>query len=57
METNEIIAWLFIILNILVYLLKDTNVLCKEIWKILKCFWIALGIVLAIGFVKAKLKD
>jgi hypothetical protein len=56
METNEIIAWFFIIFSVVVWLLKDTFLLCKILWKIIQAFWIALALVLAFGYVKDKMK-
>ena len=56
METNEMIAWFFIIFSVVVWLLKDTFLLCKILWKIIQAFWIVLGAILAFGYVKDKMK-
>jgi hypothetical protein len=57
MEMNEFFALLFLLFNLFCFLFKDTFILCNKAWFVLKAFWIALAIVLVIGFVKAKLKD
>ena len=56
METNEIIAWFFIIFSVVVWLLKDTNAFCRRSWDIIKIFWLVLGAMLAFGYVKDKMK-
>ena len=56
METNEFFAVLFLIANFVVYLFKDTNKFCANVWFVLKSFWIALFAVLAYGFIKEQFK-
>jgi len=56
METNQFFAVLFLIANLVVFLLKDTNKFCAGVWFVLKSFWIALFAVLAFGYIKSQLK-
>jgi hypothetical protein len=55
METNEFFVVLFLLFNIFCYLFKDTFIFCNKVWFILKAFWLALAVVLAIGYIKDKI--
>ena len=57
METNEFFALLFLLFNFFCYLFKDKYILCNKAWFVLKAFWIALALVLAIGYVKDQFKS
>jgi hypothetical protein len=55
METNEIIAWIFILFNVVCYYLRDISPFNK-IWFVLKCFWLALAAVLIYNNIKERIK-
>jgi hypothetical protein len=57
METNEFFALLFLLFNLFCFLFKDKYILCNKAWYVLKAFWIALAVVLAIGYVKDQFKN
>jgi hypothetical protein len=57
MKENEFFALIFLLFCFVCYLFKDKNKFFAGCWFVIKCFFIALFAVLAIGFVKEQLKN
>jgi hypothetical protein len=55
MEMNEVIAWLFIVFSVVCYIFRNTNKFFAGCWFVLKCFYTALMVVLAYGFIKEQM--
>jgi hypothetical protein len=56
MDVNEFFAVVFLVLCFVCYLFKDKNLFFTGCWLVIKCFFIALFAVLAIGFIKDQFK-
>ncbi|KHJ37524.1 hypothetical protein PBAC_22420 [Pedobacter glucosidilyticus] len=55
MTSSDINAIVFVIINVIIYLLRDTYPFNK-IWFVLRAFWVALFGVLIFGFLKDQFK-
>lgn len=55
MTSSDINAIVFVIINVIVYLLRDTYPFNK-VWFVLRAFWVALFGVLIFGFLKDQFK-